>query len=76
MKDNLINILDYFDFSYYKSWDVLGENTPEYARYLGYLVSKDLYPNLEGISFQSFIKETLEVGLKPIYDSLRDEMKK
>lgn len=68
-------MMDYYHFSYSKSWDILGENTPEYARYLGYLITKDLYPDLHGISFEDFVKETLDKGLKPLYKSYRDQMK-
>lgn len=59
-------MMDYYQFTYQKSHNIMGENTPEYARYLGYQVGKDLYPDLEGISFESFFRETLETGLKPM----------
>lgn len=74
-KDDPTKMLDYYHFSYQKSWDIQAENTPEYARYLGYLSSKDLYPDLDGTSFEDFFKETLEVGLKPLYDTYRDQMR-
>jgi hypothetical protein len=64
--------MDYYHFAYQKSYDIMGENTPEYARYLGYQISKDLYPDLEGISFEDFLKETLETGLKPMYKEHAD----
>ena len=65
-------MMDYYQFTYQKSYDIMGENTPEYARYLGYQVGKDLYPDLEGISFEDFLKETLETGLKPMYEEHAD----
>lgn len=46
----------------------MGENTPEYARYLGYQIGKDLYPDVKGTSFEDFFKETLETGLSPMYE--------
>lgn len=67
--------MDYYHFTYHKSYDIQGESTPEYASYLGYLNTKDLYPDLDGISFEDFVKETLEVGLEPMYEGYRDQMK-
>lgn len=60
--------MDYFQYTYQKSFDIMGENTPEYASYRGYLIGKDLYPDLECIAFEDFVKETLEHGLKPMYE--------
>ncbi|CEI67571.1 unnamed protein product [Fusarium venenatum] len=65
-------MMDYFQFTYQKSYDIMGENTPEYARYLGYQIGKDLYPDMERISFEDFFKETLEIGLKPMYEEYGD----
>nr|XP_036577222.1 isoflavone reductase [Colletotrichum truncatum]KAF6784134.1 isoflavone reductase [Colletotrichum truncatum] len=74
-KDDPSKMMDYFQFTYQKSYDIMGENTPTYARYLGYQIGKDLYPDLEGISFESFFKETLEVGLRPMYEEYADVMR-
>ncbi|KAM5362410.1 hypothetical protein ACJA88_014040 [Fusarium oxysporum] len=71
-RDDPYKMMDYYQFTYQKSYDIMGENTPEYARYLGYQVSKDLYPDMEGISFEDFFKETLETGLKPMYEEYAD----
>ncbi|KAM0228308.1 hypothetical protein ACHAPO_010852 [Fusarium lateritium] len=71
-KDDPNKMMDYFQYTYQKSFDIMGENTPEYARYLGYQVGKDLYPDMEGISFEDFFKETLETGLKPMYEEYAD----
>jgi hypothetical protein len=68
-------MMDYYQYTYQKSYDIMGENTPEYARYLGYLVGKDLYPDLEGTSFEDFFKETLEIGLKPMYEEYADMLR-
>ncbi|WQF79284.1 Putative NmrA-like domain, NAD(P)-binding domain superfamily [Colletotrichum destructivum] len=75
-KDDPERFLDHYHYSYHMSCDIKGENTPEYARYLGYLVAKDLYPDLHGISFEDFVKETLEKGLEPMYEMNRDVMLK
>ncbi|OHW96471.1 isoflavone reductase family protein [Colletotrichum incanum] len=45
---------------YRKSSGLRGDNTPEYARYLGYQIAKDLYPDLTGNSFENFCKEALK----------------
>ncbi|KAM0295306.1 hypothetical protein ACHAPM_010832 [Fusarium culmorum] len=67
-KDNPKTMFDYCQLTYQKSFDVMGENTPEYARYLGYQIGKDLYPDVKGTSFEDFFKETLETGLSPMYE--------
>ncbi|KAM0369848.1 hypothetical protein ACHAPY_010872 [Fusarium culmorum] len=67
-KDNPKTMFDYCQLTYQKSFNVMGENTPEYARYLGYQIGKDLYPDVKGTSFVDFFKETLETGLSPMYE--------
>ncbi|KAF4996922.1 hypothetical protein FDECE_12245 [Fusarium decemcellulare] len=54
-------------WQYWNSWGIRGDNTPEYAKYLGYLVAKDLYPDLEGRSLESFIQEVLEGKGRKVY---------
>ncbi|KAJ7687134.1 hypothetical protein B0H17DRAFT_939633 [Mycena rosella] len=39
---------------------VRGDNTPEYAAYLGYLDARELYPDFRPRSFKDFIAELLE----------------
>jgi hypothetical protein len=34
------------------SWGIRGDNTPEYAEYLGYLSGEELYPGFEYIRFE------------------------
>ncbi|KAM0266633.1 hypothetical protein ACHAPA_006683 [Fusarium lateritium] len=45
---------------YWMSWGVRGDNTPESAVYLGYLLASDLYPSLRGGSLESFIQGVLD----------------
>ncbi|PNH73928.1 hypothetical protein VD0001_g3637 [Verticillium dahliae] len=71
-KGDQMKMMDYFQYTYQKSYDIMGENTPEYARYLGYLIGKDLYPDLQGISFEEFVRHTLEHGLEPMYEEYGD----
>lgn len=66
--------MDYYQYTYQKSFDIMGENTPEYARYLGYLIAQDLYPDMKGISFEEFFMETLEKGLQPMYEEYAGQM--
>lgn len=54
---------------YQISWGVRGDNTPEYAEYLGYLTSKQLYPDLDFTSFDSFLEQVLEGGVKGVYQN-------
>ncbi|KFZ12987.1 hypothetical protein V501_03941 [Pseudogymnoascus sp. VKM F-4519 (FW-2642)] len=42
-------------YQYYHSWGVRGDNTPEYARYLGYIIAKELYPDLKGNTLAAYI---------------------
>lgn len=45
---------------YYYSWGVRGDNTPEAAKYLGYLDVKELYPDVSGRSMRSFLEDILD----------------
>jgi len=44
---------------------IRGDNTPEHARYLGYLDVKELYPDVIPTSLETFIRHALE-EMKPI----------
>lgn len=46
---------------------IRGDNTPEHARYLGYLDVKDLYPDVTPTTLETFIKEALKERMKPVY---------
>lgn len=52
---------------YLNSWGVRGDNTPEHARYLGYLDGKELYPDMKLISFETYVTELLEGKGKKVY---------
>ncbi|VUC34799.1 unnamed protein product [Clonostachys rosea] len=49
------------------SWGVRGDNAPERARFLGYLDVKDLYPDAEWISFETYISELLDGTARRAY---------
>lgn len=53
---------------YMLSWGIYGDNTPEYAKYLGYLTSKELYPDFEPISLKSYLQEVLDGKAQPVYE--------
>ncbi|KAG7416630.1 Bifunctional pinoresinol-lariciresinol reductase 1 [Fusarium oxysporum f. sp. raphani] len=46
---------------------VRGDNTPEYARYLGYLDGKELYPDLDFIPFQKYVSELIDGTARSAY---------
>ena len=39
---------------------VRGDNTPEYAKYLGYLDARELYPDFKPTTFKEFVVELLD----------------
>jgi hypothetical protein len=43
------------------------DNTPENARYLGYLDTKELYPDFRPITFTAFIDELLADKARKLY---------
>ncbi|KAF4420152.1 hypothetical protein F53441_14397 [Fusarium austroafricanum] len=52
---------------YWMSWGVRGDNTAENAVYLGYVLAKDLYPELQGRSLEEFIQDVLDGKVKKFY---------
>jgi hypothetical protein len=48
---------------------VRGDNSPEYAKYLRYLDSSDLYPEFVPRSFETYAKELLDGKAAKIYIS-------
>lgn len=47
---------------YQLSMEILGDNTPESAKALGYITSKELYPDFKFTRFEDVIRESLEGG--------------
>lgn len=48
---------------------VRGDNQAEYAKYLGFLDARELYPDFKPITFRQFLKDILEHKIhKPEYD--------
>ncbi|TQN64411.1 Isoflavone reductase-like protein [Colletotrichum shisoi] len=52
---------------YKYSWGVRGDNSPESAEYLGYLSGKELYPDVDFISFETYLKDLLAGKAKKVY---------
>jgi hypothetical protein len=58
---------------YYYSWGIRGDNTPAYAEYLGYLNSKDLYPDFKPATYEDFLKHLLAGEVRRVYDNKEEE---
>jgi hypothetical protein len=54
---NQMNYMVLWRFQYLYSKYVRGDNTPEHAKYLGYLDARELYPDIKPRSFKSFFEE-------------------
>ena len=52
---------------------VRADNSPENAKYLGYLDTRELYPDFKPISFEEYIKEALQGNAKKVYTDGRIE---
>ncbi|OBS16094.1 hypothetical protein FPOA_13173 [Fusarium poae] len=57
-------------FEYLRSWGVRGDNTPEFARYLGYLIADDLYPGFKGRTFESYVQEVVDGKARMVHKDL------
>ncbi|KAK7039903.1 glycoside hydrolase [Favolaschia claudopus] len=63
-REHMMFISAEYNYSKY----VRGDNTPEYAKYLGYLDARELYPEFKPISFRNFVTELLDGKIeKPHY---------
>jgi hypothetical protein len=49
------------------SWGIRGDNNPAYAKYLGYISSKELYPDFEPVDFRDYLKSVVEGKAKNVY---------
>ncbi|KAJ7055592.1 hypothetical protein C8F01DRAFT_1030149 [Mycena amicta] len=69
----MMRILRDYQYSKY----IRGDNTPEYAAYLGYLDARELYPDFKPIKFREFLGELLEGKIERPYKHLqRPNLKK
>lgn len=54
------NFLQKAAYEYQYSWGVRGDNNIHNAEYLGYMLGKNLYPDLKGTSMDEYIQELLD----------------
>lgn len=65
--DDLKSLISLVRNQLFNSFAIRGDNTPENAEYLGYINGKELYPDLDYITYESFMKEALEGRAKRVY---------
>ncbi|RSL68064.1 hypothetical protein CEP54_002927 [Fusarium duplospermum] len=74
-KDPAPDSVDFITLTHRQYWNsccVRGDNTPENAQYLGYLLAKDLYPEFAGITLETYCREVLEGKGKKVYEHIQD----
>lgn len=49
------------------SWGIRGDNTATRAKELGYITSKELWPEMEFSSYKDYLKEVVKGVAKPVY---------
>ncbi|OGM50760.1 hypothetical protein ABOM_000727 [Aspergillus bombycis] len=70
--DNIMDCANYNMGQYRISWCVRGDNTPEYAEYLGYLDFWKLFPDFQkGTSLESFFQSIVNGKGSTMYDSVQ-----
>lgn len=52
---------------YQLSWGIRGDNNPEYAKYLGYLDAKELYPDFVPVDFREYLESVVHGTAKGVY---------
>lgn len=52
---------------YQLSWGIRGDNNPEYAKYLGYITCKELYPDFEPTDIREYLESVVQGTAKGIY---------
>ncbi|KAH6975186.1 hypothetical protein BKA56DRAFT_618703 [Ilyonectria sp. MPI-CAGE-AT-0026] len=64
------NYFEVVKYQYFNSLGLRGDNTPEYARYLGYLDATELYPNMKVTTPEAYCREVLSGKAMTIYQRL------
>ncbi|KAI8723030.1 NmrA domain-containing protein [Fusarium sp. LHS14.1] len=67
-----VDFITLSQLQYWNSCCVRGDNTPENAQYLGYLLAKDLYPEFAGITLETYAKDLLEGRGRKVYEHILD----
>lgn len=52
---------------YQYSWGIRGDNNPEYARYLGYHLTPELYPDFKPTDFRDYLESVVRGTAKGVY---------
>ncbi|KAF3765018.1 isoflavone reductase family protein [Cryphonectria parasitica EP155] len=52
-------------YQYFLSWSIRADNTPEYAKYLGYLDGKELYPDFNYQTLEGYMKKAFKGEVEP-----------
>ncbi|KAJ6034644.1 hypothetical protein N7460_008819 [Penicillium canescens] len=52
---------------YQLSWGIRGDNNPEYAKYLGYHTTQDLYPEFQPTDFCEYLEQVIRGSAKGVY---------
>ncbi|KAH8881340.1 NAD(P)-binding protein [Thozetella sp. PMI_491] len=60
-------VLQAIGLYYWLTQGIRGDNTPEAARYLGYLFARELYPDLKYRSLESFYQEILDGKIERVF---------
>ena len=71
---NLFTGLQVIGGQYMRSWGIKGENTPEYAKYLSYVTSKELYPDMKFIKFEDYLKGVVDGKAKGVYAEMKEQL--
>lgn len=57
---------------YWYSCGIRGDNSPENAQYLGYLLAKDLYPDIEGATLEAYAQDVFHGKGRRVYEHIMD----
>lgn len=60
--------LDFGLAQYMYTLGIRGDNTPEHAKYLGYLDARELYPEFKPTTLASYIEGRLSGAIQNIYE--------
>lgn len=52
---------------YQYSWGIRGDNNPEYAKYLGYHLTTELYPDFKPTDFREYLESVVRGTAKGVY---------
>jgi hypothetical protein len=57
---------------YALSWGVRGDNSPEKAKELGYVTSKELWPEMQFVRYEDFLRDAVEGRGEAVYEDRRE----